>query len=59
MDVEKFLRESVTEFELVYQRKPTELIVTWDVLAEMERKNIVPDMKITNSDAPFPVLRVK
>ncbi len=59
MNAQQHLNEAISNFELVYQRKPERLIVTWDVRAELERQQALPAMVIENSLAEWPVLRVE
>lgn len=59
MNIQQHLSQAISEFELVHQRKPERLIVTWDVRAELERQRALPDMEIENSLAEWPVLRVE
>jgi hypothetical protein len=53
------LAEAIEEFELKYQRKPTRLIVTWEVRAELERAHALPSMEIVNCLNPFRKLMVE
>lgn len=59
MNIQRQLQEAISEFELLHQRKPTRLVVTWDVRAALERLQALPDMEIINSLAEWPVLRVE
>lgn len=59
MNIQQHLNQAISEFELVHQRKPERLIVTWDVRAALERQQSLPDMEIINSPAEWPVLRVE
>lgn len=53
------LAEAIKDYELIHQRKPTRLIVTWEVRAELERAQALPDMEIINCLNPFRTLRVE
>jgi hypothetical protein len=53
------LAEAIKEFELIHQRKPKRLIVTWEVRAELERAQALPDYEIVNCLNPFRTLRVE
>lgn len=59
MNIQQHLNQAISDFELVHQRKPQKLIVTWEVRAELERQQALPDMVIENSLAEWPVLRVE
>lgn len=59
VNIQQHLNQAIIEFELVHQRKPQKLIVTWEVRAELERQQALPDMMIENSLAEWPVLRVE
>lgn len=59
MNIQQHLNQAISEFELLHQRKPTRLIVTWDVRAALERLQALPGMEIINSLAEWPVLRVE
>lgn len=59
MNATQHLNQAISDFELVHQRKPQKLIVTWEVRAELERQQALPNMEIINSLAEWPMLRVE
>ena len=59
MNILNHLQQAIADFELVHQHKPTRLIVSWDLRAELARQDAIPDMEIVNSTAPFSVMRVE
>lgn len=59
MTLPQQLAEAIKEFELIHQHKPTRLNVTWEVRAELEREQALPDMEIINCLNPFRTLRVE
>lgn len=59
MNAVQHLNKAISDFELVYQRKPEKLILTWDVRADLERQQALPDMEIINSLAEWHMLRVE
>ena len=59
MSILKHLQQAIADYELVNQQKPTRLIVSWDLRAELARQDALPDFEIVNSTAPFSVLRVE
>ena len=59
MNTLNHLQQAIADFELVHQHKPTRLIISWDLRAELARQDALPDFEIVNSTAPFSVLRVE
>lgn len=59
MNIHQHLQSAIEEFTLTHMRLPTVLRCSYDVRAELERNNALPDnMEIENVDAPYSVLRV-
>lgn len=59
MNIIQHLQQAIDDYELVNQHKPTRLIISWDLRAELARQDALPDMEVVNSTAPFSVLRVE
>jgi hypothetical protein len=60
MNATKHLAQAIEEYTLIHQHLPTVLRVTYDVRADLERNNALPDgMEIELSDAAHPVLVVR
>lgn len=59
MNAAQHLNQAISDFELLHQRKPTRLILTWDVRAELERQQALPDFEIVNATVEWPLLRVE
>ncbi len=60
MNAAKHLQQAIQDYELANQKAPTVLRATYDVIAELDRNNALPDnMEIQNVDAPYRVLRVE
>jgi len=55
----QLLQQAIADYELVYQHKPTRLIVDWRTRADLAMMDALPDYEIVNSTAPFAVLRVE
>jgi hypothetical protein len=60
MNATKHLAQAIEEYTLIHQQLPTVLRVTYDVRADLERNNALPDgMEIVDVDSPVSVLRVE
>ena len=59
MNILQHLQQAIADYELAHQNKPTRLIISWDLRAELARQDALPDFEIVNSTAPFSVLRVE
>lgn len=60
MNATKHLAQAIEEYTLIHQQLPTVLRCTWDVRADLERNNSLPDgMEIELSDSAHPVLVVR
>ena len=60
MNATKHLQQAIEEYTLIHQQLPTVLRCTWDVRADLERNNSLPDgVEIVDLDLPVSVLRVE
>ena len=60
MNIKRHLNQAIEEYTLTHMRLPKKLRVTWDVRADLERHNSLPDdMEIVDVDSPVSVLRVE
>jgi hypothetical protein len=60
MNIKHHLNQAIEEYTLTHQHLPTVLRCTYDVRADLERHNALPDdMEIVDVDSPCSVLRVE
>jgi len=60
MNIKHHLNQAIEEFTLTHMQLPTKLRCTYDVRADLERHNALPDdMEIVDVDSPVSVLRVE
>jgi hypothetical protein len=60
MNITHHLNQAIEEYTLTHMQLPTKLRCTYDVRADLERHNALPDdMEIVNVDSPCSVLRVE
>jgi hypothetical protein len=60
MNITHHLQNAIEEYTLTHMQLPTKLRCTYDVRADLERHNALPDdMEIVNVDSPCSVLRVE
>jgi hypothetical protein len=60
MNIKHRLNQAIEEFTLTHMQLPTKLRCTYDVRADLERHNALPDdMEIVDVDSPCSVLRVE
>jgi hypothetical protein len=59
MNIKHHLNQAIEEFTLTHMQLPTVLRCTYDVRADLERHNALPDMEIVDVDSPVSVLRVE
>ena len=60
MNITHHLQNAIEEFTLTHTQLPTKLRCTYDVRADLERHNALPDdMEIVDVDSPVSVLRVE
>ena len=60
MNITHHLQNAIEEFTLTHMQLPTKLRCTYDIRADLERHNALPDdMEIVDVDSPVSVLRVE
>ena len=60
MNIKHHLNQAIEEFTLTHMQLPTKLRCTYDVRADLERHNALPDgMEIVDVDSHCSVLRVE
>jgi hypothetical protein len=60
MNIKHHLNQAIEEYTLTHMQLPTVLRCTYDVRADLERHNALPDdMEIVDVDSPCSVLRVE
>jgi hypothetical protein len=60
MNIKHHLNQAIEEYTLTHMQLPTKLRCTYDVRADLERYNALPDdMEIVDVDSPCSVLRVE
>jgi hypothetical protein len=60
MNIKHHLNQAIEEYTLTHMQLPTKLRCTYDVRADLERHNALPDdMEIVDVDSPASVLRVE
>ena len=60
MNIKHHLNQAIEEYTITHMQLPTKLRCTYDVRADLERHNALPDdMEIVDVDSPCSVLRVE